>query len=69
MLSSQEMDTTTRVQILDETDCISHWIRTFPKGISAIILPAMGKIVGQTKFLSVGEATTLGEGKLWIQTC
>ena len=23
-LSSQEMDTATRVQIVDETDCISH---------------------------------------------
>ena len=26
-LSSQEMDTAIRVQILDETDCISHWER------------------------------------------
>ena len=29
-----------------------------------ILPPAMGKIVGKT-----GEATSLGEGKLWIQTC
>ena len=34
-----------------------------------ILLPAMGKIVGQTRFFSLGEATSLGEGKLWIQTC
>ena len=28
-----------------------------------------GKIVEQTKFYSLGEVTSLGEGKLWIQTC
>ena len=33
-----------------------------------ILPPAMGKIVGQTRFFSLGEATSLGEGKLWIQT-
>ena len=26
-------------------------------------------IVGQTRFFSLVEATSLGEGKLWIQTC
>ena len=40
------------------------------KGMNAIILPpAMGKIVGQVRFFSLGEATSLGEGKLWIETC
>ena len=35
------------------------------KGMNPIILPpAMGKIVGQTRFFSLGEATSLGEGKL-----
>ena len=34
-----------------------------------ILPPAMDKIVGQTEFFSFGEATSLGEGKLWIQTC
>ena len=38
---------------------------TLGKGMNPIILPpAMGKIVGQTKFFSLGEATSLGEGKL-----
>ena len=51
-------------------DCISHWTNTIGKGMNPIILPlAMGKIVGQTRFFSLGEATNLGEGKLWIQTC
>ena len=27
------------------------------------------KIVGETEFFSLGEATSLGEGKLWIKTC
>ena len=44
MLSSQEMDTAARVQILDETDCISHRTNTHGKGMNQIILPpAMGK--------------------------
>ena len=38
------MDTATRVQILDETDRISHSINTLGKGMNPIILPpAMGK--------------------------
>ena len=53
------------VQILDETDCISHNTNTLGKGMNPIILP----LVGQTRFFSLGEATSLGEGKLWIQTC
>ena len=39
------MDTATRVQILSETGCISSY----------------GKIVGQTRFFSLGEAISLGE--------
>ena len=43
-LSSEEMDTATRVQILAETDCISHSTNTLGKGMNPIILPpAMGK--------------------------
>ena len=43
-LSSQDMDTATRVQILDLTDCISHSTNTLGKGMNPIILPpAMGK--------------------------
>ena len=54
----------------EETDGISHSTNTLGKGMNPIILPpAMGKIVGQTRFFSLGEATSLGEGKLWIQTC
>ena len=38
------MDTATRVQILDETDCISHSTNTLGKGMNQIILPqAMDK--------------------------
>ena len=33
-----------------------------------ILLPAMGKIVGQTGLFILGMVTDLGEGKLWIQT-
>ena len=59
------MDTATQVQILDETDCISHSTNTLGEGMHQIILPpAMGKIVGQARFFSLGEASSLGEGKL-----
>ena len=38
------MDTAIQVQILDETDCISHNTNIFGKGMNPIILPlAMGK--------------------------
>ena len=43
-LSLQELDTATRVQILDKTDCISHSTNTLGKGMNPIILPpAKGK--------------------------
>ena len=59
------MDTAIRVQFLDKTDCISHRTNTLGKGMNPIILPpAMGKIVGQTEFFSLGKTTSLGEGKL-----
>ena len=64
------MNSATRVQILEGTDCISHSTNTLEKGMNPIILsPAMGKLVGQTRLFSLGEATSLGEEKLWIQTC
>ena len=34
----REMNTPTRVQILDETDCISHSTNTLGKGMNPIIL-------------------------------
>ena len=38
------MDTVTRVQNLDETDCISHSTNTLGKGMNSIILtPAIVK--------------------------
>ena len=38
------MDTATRVQTLDEADCISQSTNTLGKGMNPIILsPAMGK--------------------------
>ena len=64
------MDTATRVQILNEADYISNSTNTLGKGMNPIILPpAIGKIVGQTWFFSLGQATSLEEGKLWIQSC
>ena len=40
----KEMDTATRVQILDEADYISHSTNTLGKGMNPIILPpVMGK--------------------------
>ena len=36
---TQEMDPTTRVQILDESVCISQNVNTFGEGINSAILP------------------------------
>ena len=33
-----------------------------------ILIRTVGKTVEQTELLSLGMATNLGEGKLWIQT-
>ena len=42
--SSQEMDTATQVQTLDDTDCISPSTNTFRKGMNpTILLPDIGK--------------------------
>ena len=57
------MDSATRVQILDEADSISHSTNTIGKGMNPIILPPAMEV------FSLSEATSLGEGKLWIQTC
>ena len=44
MLSLKEMDTETKVQILDGAVCTSRSINTEEKGINPIILPpSMGK--------------------------
>ena len=44
MVIVEGMDSATWVQILDETDCISHSTNTLGKGMNPIILPpAMGK--------------------------
>ena len=43
------------VQILDEIVYISHSVNTFEKSINpTILLPAPGKIVGQTMLFSIG---------------
>ena len=44
-LSSWEMDTTTRAQIPDKADGVSHSTNTLKKGMNPIILPlAMDKL-------------------------
>ena len=54
------MDTATRVQILDETEYISHSTNSLRKGMNPIILPpSMGKEKDR-----LGKTTSLGEGKL-----
>ena len=41
----------------------SHCTNTLGKvWIQLLLPPAMGKIVGQTRFFGLGEATSLGEG-------
>ena len=50
---------------LDQAVCISHCIKTLGKNMNTTILPpAIGKIVGQTEFFSLGWTFDLREGKL-----
>ena len=59
------MDTAKRVQILDETDYILHSTNALGEGMNNNYSPCnYGYIVGQTRFFSLGGATSLGEGKL-----
>ena len=58
------MNTVTGVQILDETDCISHSTNTLGKAMNPIIFLQLWVNSRQTGFFSLGEATILGEGKL-----
>ena len=55
VLSSYEMNTATRVQILDDADCVLQNTNTIGKDMNLIILtPAMGKTIGQTEIFSLG---------------
>ena len=61
------MDTVTQVQILDEAVCISHNANTLGRYESNYL--AIREIARQTGLFSLDMATSLGEGKLWIQFC
>ena len=50
----------------ESKSCISHSANTLEKGMNPTRLPwALGR---QTRLFDLGMATSLGEGKLWIQT-
>ena len=55
------MNTTNRVQILDKAIYILH--NTLGKGMNpTILIPAMSKIVEETRLFSLSMATSLGKG-------
>ena len=61
----EEMDTMTRVQVLDEVVCLSHCVNTLRESMNPTTLPpAMRKIDGLTGLFSLGMVTGLGERKL-----
>ena len=65
MVTGEGMDTAIRVQIRDQSVCISNSANTFGKSMNLTIQPpAMGKPVGRTEFFSLGIPTSLGKGKL-----
>ena len=62
------MDMVMQIQTLDEIVCILHIANTLGKGMNPTIFPSSyGLMVGQTELFNL-IATSLGEGKLWIQT-
>ena len=60
---------TRRHEFKSWTWLIAFHIALIPLGKVWIQIFSLQLIVGQTRFFSLGEATSLGEGKLWIQTC
>ena len=68
-LLSQDVDSPTWVQILNEVVCISHSTNTLGKAMNlTILLSTMDKyIVEYAEFFNLDKTTCLGEGKLWIQ--
>ena len=70
------------IGLFNEKDCL--FCEQFLGGACGIMITVAGNehgdtssnpgrdwlhIVGQTRLFSLGEATSLGEGKHWIQTC
>ena len=62
-LLSQEMDTAIRVQILDETDCISHSTNTLGKSMNPIILPGIAPILTMKNNKSKRNSTSVPDDK------
>ena len=64
------MESATQVQILDEFFYFSLLAHFLGKGInpSFLFFTSYGLLVGQAEFISLDNATSLGEGKLWIKT-
>ena len=61
------MNMATWVQILDGDICISHCTNILGKDMNPIILlPAMGKIVGQTMLFDLGICCNLTKG-YWMR--
>ena len=64
------MDTATRVQILNEADCILQKTYTLWKMYESSYSPSSYALIArQTGFLSLGLVVSLEKWKLWIQTC
>ena len=64
------MDMANLVQLLDKAVCILCSINTLGKGMNPTILfSAVDELVRQTGLFNFGMATSLREGKLWIQAC
>ena len=63
------MDQATWVKILDESVCISHSTHTFGKAMIATNFPQLWlNNDRQTGLFNLGMASSLGDGKVWIQT-
>ena len=59
------MESTARVQILDEADGVLFCDNALEKGKNLCVLSsAIDEIIKQTEFFSLGKVTSLGKGKL-----
>ena len=57
------MESVTRIQILDEFQCVFLRANALSKYMNLSVFLSCGYIVAQFGFFNLGKATSLGEGK------
>ena len=62
------MESVTSVQILNKTVCVLLCANVHGKAMNSDCPPHQNRYIGHIAFFTIGNATSPGEGKLYIQT-